>query len=134
MPYKIDEIDWDRSNTPHVFEHGFSESEIEEFVFTSDWVPQIRQRPDGLSYLVGQTEAGRYVRAIGRLEDKKLQLITVYTPKKSERQWFNEAKEQRYEPMPTGPGGKEDFWFWEQQFSTRFPRDVRASGDMDQAA
>jgi len=117
VAWRIDEIDWDNSNTPHVFEHGFDASEIEEILFTSASSPKLIRGPDEKVCIFGQTQEGRYSFIVGRLVEATISLVSVHKMGKQQKRWYKEMKEPRYEAMPTGTGGEEDFDYWYRAFS-----------------
>ena len=60
VSHQIDEIDWDNSDVPHAFEHGFDAGDIEEILLSSEWIPSVQKDADGVLCYHGQTDAGRY--------------------------------------------------------------------------
>jgi len=67
-----------RTGLPHVHGHGVTEAEVEEVLNAPD---EDRPGSDGSRIAIGQTEAGRYLRAIyvPDPEPERVFVITAYT-------------------------------------------------------
>lgn len=79
---------WDERNIYHIDRHGVTPDEIEQIVYSSD--SRIRRgREQKLYYVLGQTEAGRYLFVVLReFRESTARPITAREMTHQEKKWL----------------------------------------------
>ncbi len=71
----ITRFKWNRNNVEHVARHGVTPAEIEEVAFEDK--PFIRSGREGLYYLLGTTQDGRYLFTIVALTKRRGEAVVI---------------------------------------------------------
>ena len=112
MRIRPEDIDWERTNTTHVFgKHGFTQGEIENFLFDSPYEIRYTRGRQGRILAHGQSSDGRFMMAVlvwkrrkrGQLrwvtdvedwEDKAV-IVSPQDMPKTRRKWWQRKRKSR---------------------------------------
>ncbi|MEQ8190771.1 MAG: BrnT family toxin [Candidatus Eremiobacterota bacterium] len=90
---KISSIKWTRENINHISKHNVIPEEVEEVCFNEYERPFIKTGREGLSYVLGQTESGRYLFLVMKfLKRGQVKLITARDMNEWERKYYQKNR------------------------------------------
>ena len=86
---KISSIKWTLENIEHISRHNVIPEEVEEVCFNDYEKPFVRTGREGVHYVFGQSEAGRYLFLVVRFMRRgEVKLITARDMNDWERKYY----------------------------------------------
>lgn len=89
----VSSIKWNRWSVEHIGRHNVTSTEVEEACFNEYDAPLVRSGKDGLHYVFGQTETGRFLLIVVKaVQHGSVRVVTARDMDKWERSYYNKKR------------------------------------------